>query len=209
MLIGFVGEQVEIQGVINLETTVGTGSTVKVEKIRFMMVNASKSYNVILGRPAFNRLRVIVSTVLSENWDAFPWSSTDMPNIDLDFLCLHLSIAPGICPISQKKRRLGEEKRRMAKAEIARLLQAGFIQEVKYPILLSNVVIVKKPSGKWRMCIDYTNLNKTCPKDCIPYLASMPWWMGRQALAFSVSWTHTQATIRYRCTSAMNPRSHS
>ncbi|RDX93844.1 hypothetical protein CR513_23839, partial [Mucuna pruriens] len=65
---------------------------------------------------------------------------------------------PGVRPISQKKRRLGEEKKRMAKAETARLLQERFIREVKYPNWLSNVV----------MCIDYTNLNKACPKDPHP-----------------------------------------
>ncbi|RDX85075.1 hypothetical protein CR513_33780, partial [Mucuna pruriens] len=55
-----------------------------------------------------------------------------------------------------------EEKIRRGKEK------SGFIQEVKYPSWLSNVVMVKKSSGKWRMCTDYTDLNRTCPKD--PYL---------------------------------------
>lgn len=42
---------------------------------------------------------------------------------------------------------------------------ASFIREVKYPRWLANVVLVKKSSGKWRMCVDYTDLNKACPKD--------------------------------------------
>ena len=52
--------------------------------------------------------------------------------------------------------------------EIDKLLKAGFICEVMYPEWLKNVVMVKKPNGKWRVCIDFTNLNNTCPKDSYP-----------------------------------------
>nr|KYP63818.1 Transposon Ty3-I Gag-Pol polyprotein [Cajanus cajan] len=46
-----------------------------------------------------------------------------------------------------------------------KLINAGFIREVRYTTWLANVVLVKKNSRKWRMCDDYTNLNKVCPKD--------------------------------------------
>jgi hypothetical protein len=46
------------------------------------------------------------------------------------------------------------------------LLKAGFIREVDY--WLANVVLVKKSNGKWRMCVDFTDLNKACPKDSFP-----------------------------------------
>ena len=48
------------------------------------------------------------------------------------------------------------------------MLMAGFIREVYYPNWLANVVLVKKANGKWRMCVDFTNLNKVCPKDSFP-----------------------------------------
>jgi len=47
-------------------------------------------------------------------------------------------------------------------------VQAGFIQKACYTTWLANVVMVKKSNGKWRMCVDYTNLNKACPKDSYP-----------------------------------------
>ena len=47
-------------------------------------------------------------------------------------------------------------------------MAAGFIREVYYPEWLANVVLVKKANGKWRMCVDFTDLNKTCPKDSFP-----------------------------------------
>jgi len=71
-------------------------------------------------------------------------------------------------PVAQKKRKLGEEKRIAARMEADKLLQAGFIKEAHYTTWLANVVLVKKPNGKWRMCIDYTDLNKACPKDSYP-----------------------------------------
>ena len=55
--------------------------------------------------------------------------------------------------------------------EVRKLQEAGFIREVYYPYWLANVVMVKKANGKWRMCVDFTDLNKACPKDSYP----LPW----------------------------------
>ena len=52
--------------------------------------------------------------------------------------------------------------------EVNKLLAAGFIREVYYPNWLANVVLVKKANGKWRMCVNFTNLNKACTKDNFP-----------------------------------------
>ena len=52
--------------------------------------------------------------------------------------------------------------------EVDRSLKIGSIREVKYPDWLANPVVVKKKNGKWRVCIDFTDLNKACPKDSFP-----------------------------------------
>jgi hypothetical protein len=61
-----------------------------------------------------------------------------------------------------------EDKAEGVRNEVKRLLSVGVIREVKYPEWLANTVMVKKANGKWRMCIDFTDLNKACPKDEFP-----------------------------------------
>jgi hypothetical protein len=68
-------------------------------------------------------------------------------------------------PVKQPLRCFAEEKRKAIGEEIAPLLAAGFIMEVFYPDWLANPVLVLKKNNTWRMCIDYTSLNKACPKD--------------------------------------------
>jgi len=63
---------------------------------------------------------------------------------------------------------MNEEWSRAISEEVDLLLQAGFIWEIFYPDWISNPVLVKKKNGKWRVCIDFTNLNESCPKDSYP-----------------------------------------
>ena len=56
----------------------------------------------------------------------------------------------------------------MIHEETHKLLAAGHIREIQYPEWLANVVLVKKSNGKCRMCVDFTDLNKACPKDSYP-----------------------------------------
>ena len=68
-------------------------------------------------------------------------------------------------PNVQKRRAFNPERYEAINAEVKKLLEAGFIREVTYPEWLANIVLVKKSNGKWRVCIDYTDLNKAYPKD--------------------------------------------
>ena len=52
--------------------------------------------------------------------------------------------------------------------EMDKLLAANFIREVYYPEWLANIVMVKKANGKWRMCVDFTDLNSDYSKDSFP-----------------------------------------
>ena len=79
-------------------------------------------------------------------------------------LCLIL----GSKPAKQCLRRFYDERHRAIGEEITKLLVAGFIREVFYSDWLANPVLVTKKTGKWRLCVDYTGLNKTYPKDHFP-----------------------------------------
>jgi hypothetical protein len=102
---------------------------------------------------------------LSQNKDIFAWSALDLVRVSRSIIEHGLGIDPSVCPKKQRLRKMSDEKTEAAKAEVHRLLEANFIEPIAYPTWLANVVMVQKKSGKWRMCIDFTSLNKVCPKD--------------------------------------------
>ena len=107
--------------------------------------------------------------LLENNAYLFAWVPTDMPRIDPNFMCHRLAIEPSARLVSQRKRKLTEEKRKIVSVETEKLLAARFIREIKYSTWLSNVVLVEKKSkGTWHMCVNFTNLNKAYPKDSYP-----------------------------------------
>ena len=71
-------------------------------------------------------------------------------------------------PVQQRRRPFAPKRDQAIAEEVTKLLTVGFIREVYYPDWLANVVLVKKANGKWRMCVDFTDLNKACPKDSFP-----------------------------------------
>ena len=76
-----------------------------------------------------------------------------------------LNVTPFLHPIRQKVQHFHPNRQKIIQIEIDKLLVAGFIREVKYPDWLENMVVVPKKDGKWRVCVDYTNLNDVCLKD--------------------------------------------
>ena len=111
----------------------------------------------------------IMHAALKKNIDMFAWTPADVLGVSPDVITHRLSIFKEACPISQKKRDLGDENRLAAKEEVGKLLLAGFIREAQYTTWLANVVMVTKPNGNWRMCVDYKNINNACPKDTYPF----------------------------------------
>ncbi|XP_027905968.1 uncharacterized protein LOC114165580 [Vigna unguiculata] len=268
VLVGFSGEQVEVRGHVDLRTTFSDENAAKTIVIRYLVVNAPSSYNLLLGRPSLNKLGAVISTshmkmkfptegkivtmkvdqeiarkcyenslrtrrtyalaqttptpinneteqveldpraaeerrgpkpvgdlkeieissgrkvkigsdldpkvetelcqVLRSNLTSFAWTARDMPGINPDVICHRLNVNPGAKAKVQRRRRLNEEKAEAAAGEILKLQEAGHIKEIQYPEWLANIVMVKKANGKWRMCVDFTNLNTACPKDSYP-----------------------------------------
>ena len=106
--------------------------------------------------------------ILVDNRDVFAWSVYDAPGVSPQLACHSLNIKPEYRPIAQKRRKLAPERVAIVLEEVERLLASRAIREVQYPTWLSNAVVVRKKNGKWRVCIDFTDLNKACPKDPFP-----------------------------------------
>lgn len=95
----------------------------------------------------------------------FAWKPADMPGVPRHLIEHKLNVNEGSKPTKQRLRRFASDKKKAIEAEITRLLAARFIKEVYHPDWLANPVLVKKKNKEWRMCVDYTDLNKCCPKD--------------------------------------------
>jgi hypothetical protein len=111
---------------------------------------------------------VVLVDFLCANADIFAWSPSNMPGIPREVAVHSLDILPHSRAVQQRLRRFDEERRWAIGVELRKLLEAGFIKEVFHPTWLANPVVVKKKNGKWRMCVDYTSLNKACPKVPFP-----------------------------------------
>ena len=121
-----------------------------------------------IGTKMDKRLRESMIEFLKNNLDVFACTYDDMPGIDSEAIFHKLNVNPSIRPIKQKRRVFAPDKNQVISDEVEKLLMVGFIREVFYPDWLANVVMVKKANGKWRMCVDFTDFNKACPKDSFP-----------------------------------------
>ena len=91
-----------------------------------------------------------------------------MGGIDPAVITHKLNVIRSFKPVKQKRRSFAPERQKAINEEVSKLLQARAIREVDYPDWLANVVLVKKANGKWRLFIDFTNVNRACPKDSFP-----------------------------------------
>ena len=106
--------------------------------------------------------------LLRRNVDVFAWGAYEALGLDPKFICHHLNVNPSVTPKRQPPRRPSKEHEEAVKSEVTKLKQAGAIKEVFYPQWLANAIVVKKKTGKWRVCVDFIDLNKACPKDLFP-----------------------------------------
>ncbi|XP_012830533.1 PREDICTED: uncharacterized protein LOC105951629 [Erythranthe guttata] len=113
-------------------------------------------------------LRDELIALLRSNEDIFAWQPSDLTGISPRTVVHRLNLRPECRPVKQKRRHFGTEKDEIRHKEVQRLLDIGHIREIQFPTWLSNAVLVQKANGQWRMCIDFRDLNKACPKDDYP-----------------------------------------
>ena len=91
-----------------------------------------------------------------------------MLGVDLEFIVYKLNVDPSFPLKEQMPRRASKEHVNAVNLEVQRLKEVGVIKEIFFLELLANTVVVKKKNGKWRVCMDFTDLNRACPKDLFP-----------------------------------------
>ena len=84
--------------------------------------------------------------------------------MDPNFIFHRLNVDPRCLSKKQRPRRSLDVHTGVVKEKVDRLKEVGVTKEVFYPKWLANIVVVKKKNGKWLVCMDFTNLNKACPK---------------------------------------------
>jgi len=105
---------------------------------------------------------------LKRNVDVFAWNAYEAPGVDPSFICHHLNVNPSIIPRKQPPRHSSKDHFNAVKDNVMKFKQTGAIKEVFYPEWLANTVVVKKKNGKWRVCVDFSDLNMAYPKDPFP-----------------------------------------
>jgi hypothetical protein len=115
---------------------------------------------VLLGSQLSDEQEKTLLRFLFNNKDVFAWTANDLFGVNRDVIEHSLNVDPSFSPRKQRLRKMSEDKAEGARNEVKRLLSAGVIREVTYPEWLANTIMVKKANGKWRMCIDFIDLNK-------------------------------------------------
>ena len=111
--------------------------------------------------------------------DVFAWSPYEMPGVDPEFIVHKLNVDPSFPPKKQKPRRSAREHIEAIRSEDQKLKEAEIIKEIYFLEWLANTVVVKKKNDKWRVCVDFMNLNRACPKDPFLYRILTSWWIPR------------------------------
>ena len=179
------------------------------EELEPVSLDDDQEHLAYIGSKLAEDLKSLLTQFLRQNRDVFAWKQVDMGGIDPTVITHRLNTSPSFKPVKQKRRSFAPERQKAINEEVGKLLQAGAIREVEYPEWLANVVLVKKANGKWRLCIDFTDINKACLKETSPCQRSTSSWTPQPAMNFSVSWTPSPATTRSAWTQTTKKRPHS
>ena len=123
---------------------------------------------VYIGSKLAKGVRDPLIHFLKHNMEVLTQKQEDMGGINPTVITHRLNINPSFKPVKQKRRSFTLERQKTIDEEVSKLLQDKAIREVEYPDWLANLVLVKKANDKWRICIDFTDINRACSKDSFP-----------------------------------------
>ena len=138
------------------------------EELEPVQLDDDPEHLAYIGSQLMEELKGPLTQFFRQNKDIFAWKQVDMGGIDPTVITHRLNVSPSFKLVKQKRRSFARDRQKAINEEVSKLLQARAIREVEYPEWLANVVLVKKANGRWRLCIDFTDINRACPKDSFP-----------------------------------------
>ncbi|XP_015971085.1 uncharacterized protein LOC107494552 [Arachis duranensis] len=114
-------------------------------------VGDSEEKFTFVNRNLPHQLKEPLMEMIRANGVLFAWMPADMLGIDPQIMSHHLAIRTEVKPVAQRRRKMSQERAEEVARKTASLLEAGFIRELDYSTWLSNVVLVRKHNGKWRI----------------------------------------------------------
>ncbi|GJY42233.1 reverse transcriptase domain-containing protein [Tanacetum coccineum] len=155
------------------ETPLATKPTIE-ERVKVAINPEYPEQTVMIGSTLTEEGRNKLCNLLQRNLDIFAWKPADMTEILRHIAEHRLNVREGCSPVRQKKRGQAADRNQVIHEEVGKLVEEGIMKEVHYHDWLSNPVMVKKHDDSWRMCVDFKDLNKACPKDGYP-LPEIDW----------------------------------
>ncbi|GJT78003.1 hypothetical protein Tco_1044728 [Tanacetum coccineum] len=143
-------------------------SPAPVENLKVAINPEYPEQSIMIGENLSTKGKKAICEVLEANMDVFAWKPTDMTGVPRALAEHKMGIKENTLPVRQKKQGQAPEKSKFIMEKVQKLVEAGIMREVTYHSWISNPVLVKKHDRDWRMCVDFTYLNKACPKDCYP-----------------------------------------
>ena len=133
-----------------------------------MQLDDHPEHLAYIGSKLAKDVKDLLIRFLKKNVEVFAWKQEDKGGIDPAVITHKLNVIPTFKPVKQKRRSFAPERQKAINETVNKLLQARAIREVNYPDWLANVVLVKKENNKWRLSIDFTDVNRAWPKDSFP-----------------------------------------
>nr|GEV23279.1 reverse transcriptase domain-containing protein [Tanacetum cinerariifolium] len=135
---------------------------------------------ITIGRHLPTRIKIRLRDLLKRYIDVFAWTSahiTGVPRVLMiggeTFNIEHrINVLNHAEPVKQKKRSLAPERNEAIHSQLEELTEAGILREVEYQTWVSKPMVVKKDNGKWKLRVDFTNINKACIREPHPLPAA-------------------------------------
>ena len=124
--------------------------------------------NIHIGASCTNEEIQTYKALFQEFCNVFAWSYEEILGIDPSIVVHEIKTYPDAKPVRQRLCQIHPRKVVAIKVEVDKLLRAGFIYPIPLTDWVSNIVPVNKKQGTIRICIDYRDINRACPKDNYP-----------------------------------------